>query len=216
MSKKKLTKNKKAQKKAEKKELTEKEFLDKLKTLIEKDDTKNKKESKISGKDKNNLRNIDFEQPLSSAIISEAKAPVLERIAGQQSGPVFISRFFQSSQNSGANSEISENNGAKYLSGEKNANEPKYISYESGRLASEILPIDVSQAGRKRTEYIPNQIQNDFFQRGSELKQMDFESQMQEKTWTLEGFDVESAGRKNPIEAEQEKYKSYKPNMPKS
>ena len=213
-SKKTTRKAEKNQKKPKEKEINEKDLVKRIKALIEKE----RKKTKVTNKTPNKKRGIDFndfENSVSTQGISGAKAPVLERIAGQQQRPVFVSRFAQSQQTQANSRENNSNNEMKYIPNGTSASEPKYISYEANRISSEMSRIDMSQVGRQKTEYASNINQDALFQGSSQLRQMNFESPMQERVSMPERFDSEKAGRKSPFEEQQEKYKTYKPKLPK-
>lgn len=209
MLKKKTIKSRKIKKKTNRKppiknELTKKELvrdisnIKKEKKIIIPEDER-ELEQKISPTEISNF------SPLST-ITEESRSLVLERIAVQQPGPIFISRFFQNSQTSEIGIGTSNTEETKYLPDTKNEKDKKYLSYESEKFLSEIAITDISQLGRGKVEYFPKLNQETFFQRSSELKQIDFESPMMEKIFTPKENDTYKFRREDNLEKERERY----------
>lgn len=216
--------------KKEKKKITKKDINEKKKFSEKKDDNKIldelavslKKLSDEGEKDKEKLSELeedvelnldDFEFHNFIRGSDESSAPVLERIAGSQAGPIFVGGISQS-QNT-IPGEEKELDPFKYVPGQNANGEPKYIDSDSHiRAAAE--RIDFAKAGREGTGFEPWKInQEAMFMQSPEAK---FESQFQEKVWNAERFDEDrerERRRKNPLEPET-KYEKYKPDLPKS
>ncbi len=155
----------------------------------------------------NNLENFRFRD---FAIGEEVSAPVLERIASSQQGPVFFGRAQQTSGTAIGNE--NEQDSFKYAGGNNRNNEPKYIDSDS-HLKSNAERIDINRIGRDFQPGISQISQEAMFMQSPEARA---DSQMQEKTWNPERMDFEREKRKNPLEREETKYDKYKPDLPKS
>jgi hypothetical protein len=168
-------------------------------------------ESEKSGLEEDiDLNTLSFSQFVPSLHLPEdAKIPVLERVASEQPRPVFVGTLPQASAE--ASGENSGKDDFKYVPPHEN-NEPKYTgSY--AKISREPSPIDLMEVGR-RTEIIPQADQEAFFMHSESSSQI--EPPSSERMWAAERSDFERAGRENPVEAEKEKYKTYKPRLPKS
>ncbi len=156
-----------------------------------------------------NLGDLEFSQFMPSSESSEERAPVLERIAGSQPGPIFVGGMSQTPVNIPGEEEKTDE--FKYVPGREGNNEPKYIASDS-RISAEITPVDLMKVGRGQTEPIPKN-QEAFFMHselGSQIKSPTFE-----REWKAERIDIERAGRRNGFEEHDVKYKNYKPKLPK-
>jgi len=157
------------------------------------------------------LEDLEFSQFMQPSEPLEGKAPVLERIAGSQPGPVFVGGISQTPQT--IPGEEKETDESKYLPGRTGNDEPKYIASDS-RISIEPTPIDLMKVGRRQPEIIPQVDQEAFFMRSEPNSQI--ESPVSERKWGVERIDTERAGRKDPLEENEAKYEKYKPKLPKS
>ncbi len=185
------------------------EIADKLKE-IEDEELSDKENSEKSGLEEDvNLNTLQFQQFIQSS--EETPIPVLERIASAQPRPVFVGTLPQAQ--AGVTEENSGKENSEYVPGLEGNNEQKYTeSY--ARISREPVPVDLIKAGRRPAEIIPQVDQEAFFRRSEPLLQI--ESSIPEQTWGAERIDTKKAGRKDLFEAEQEKYKTYKPKLQKS
>lgn len=203
-----------------------KEFgeIDKLKfdkdILDEEDEAdQNKEDEKVEeseleedvGINLNNLGEMEFSQFIQSSEPLMDKAPVLERIAGSQPGPIFVGGMSQTPVNVAGEEEKTDE--FKYVPGRAGNDEPKYIASDS-RFSTELTPIDLMKVGRRQTELVPQVNQETFFRRSEPGSQV--ESPTPERQWTTERIDTGRAGREDPFKREEVKYEKYKPKTPKS
>ena len=154
-----------------------------------------------------NLQDMGFHQFMQPS--ENARAPVLERIAGSQPRPIFVGGI---PQGPSTNLTTEEKDDFKYLPGGNNSDEPKYLGSDS-HISAESRHINIIDAGR-RHDFMPEINQQAFFERASETK--NFQSQNVERFERAERFDTERAERKDPLEREDVKYEKYKPKLPKS
>lgn len=138
----------------------------------------------------------------------ESSAPVLERIAGRQAGPVFVGGISRSSQT--IPGEEKELDPFKYVPSNNANGEPKYIESDS-HITAQTERADFNKLGRN-PEFWKDISQEAMFMQSSEAK---FESQFQERMRSAERFD-ERERKKNPNERDETKYDKYKPDLPKS
>jgi len=137
------------------------------------------------------------------------KAPVLERIAGSQPRPIFVGGIPQTPVGI---SEEEKTDEFKYVPGGTGNDEPKYIASDS-RISAEPTPVDLMKVGRRQAELFP-QVDQEAFSMHSE-SHLNIESPATERTWGAEQIDIEKAGRRDPFEEDDTKYKNYKPKLPK-
>ena len=156
------------------------------------------------------LKNLEFNQFMQSSELLEDRAPVLERIAGSQPRPIFVGGIPQTPVNVPGEEEKTDE--LRYVPRRTGNDEPKYIAPDS-RISAELTPIDLMKVGRKQTELIPQVDQETFFMRSEPHSQI--ESPTPEKVWGAERIDIERAGRKDPFEEDDTRYKNYKPKLPK-
>jgi len=195
------------------------EIADKLKEIKDKElsDEEEFEKEKIEESEKSgleedielNLRDLEFHQFIQPS--EETSTPVLERIAGSQPRPIFVGGIPQTSQT--IPGEEKESDEFKYVSGRGGDNEPKYIEQDS-RISREPERVDFARAGREPTEIFPKINQQAFFEQATEEKNLP--SSNVERTWRAERFDIERAGRENPLQRQETKYEKYKPKTPKS
>jgi len=166
---------------------------------------KTKKESKEKNEEsiKETDDSEDFEQedfvPRATSIPSTARVPVLEAIAGEQPGPVFINRGRPASTDSDEKSDVG------YAPKRDDNNEPKYSSSQSSKLY---------EAKNVRTESLGRSTRS-----GAETQEVNFrpdertqgEFSTQERTLKVERFDETQAGKRNFLEIDEVKYKEYEP-----
>jgi hypothetical protein len=155
-----------------------------------------------------NLGDLEFSQFMQSSEPSEDRAPVLERIAGSQPGPVFVGGIPQTPFTVPGEEEKTDE--FKYAPGRAGNDEPKYIASDS-RISTELTPVDLMKVGRRQTELVP-QIDQEAFSMHSE-SQSQIESSTPEREFRAERIDTERAGRKDVFEENDAK---YKPKLPKS
>ena len=144
----------------------------------------------------------------------EAKAPILERIALSAPKPIFVGKIPQTSSDffdkdkEKENSSYVASNRAAYS--EKNSEKIYELTSEK---TNKMIPerIDISRVGRELLTAIPEEQKNIQF-KNFEPK---IDSATTERAWTAERFDIEKAGRKNPLRGDEEKYKTYKPKISK-
>lgn len=182
------------------------EVAAKLKSI---EDEKHEKDEEQEEDQELNLGDLEFSQFMPSSESSEERAPVLERIAGSQPGPIFVGGMSQTPVNIPGEEEKTDE--FKYVPGREENNEPKYIASDS-RISAEITPVDLMRVGRGQTEPIPKN-QEAFFMHselGSQIKSPTFE-----REWKAERIDIERAGRRDSFEEDDAKYKNYKPKLPK-
>mgnify|MGYP001571125362 FL=1 len=154
-----------------------------------------------------NLLDMGFHQFMQPS--ENVRAPILERIAGEQPKPIFVGGI---PQGPATNLITEEKDDFKYFSGGNNTNEPKYLGSDS-HISAETRPINILDAGR-RHNIMPEVNQQAFFERASETK--NFQSENVERFERTERFDTERAGRKDPFEKDNVKYEKYRPKLPKS
>ena len=193
------------------------EVATKLKSIRDKDilseEDKSNQDEEGEGQEEDqelNLGDLEFNQFMQSSELLEDRAPVLERIAGSQPRPIFVGGIPQTPVNVPGEEEKTDE--LKYVPGRTGNDEPKYIAPDS-RISAELTPIDLMKVGRKQTELIPQVDQETFFMRSEPHSQI--ESPTPEKVWGAERIDIERAGRKDPFEEDDTKYKNYKPKLPK-
>ena len=164
-------------------------------------------ESELEDEVSLNMRNLGFNDFMLSS--EESSAPVLERIAGRQAGPVFVGGIPQSSQ--AISGEEKSGDPFKYVPGNNPNGEPKYIDSDS-HLSASTERADFAKVGRN-TEPWKDINQEAMFMQSAEARGETF---AQERMWGAERFDAEREQRKNPMEREEAKYDKYKPDLPKS
>jgi hypothetical protein len=185
-------------------ELAGEEFVEE-----EEQETQKSDEGEEEGEDSENL-NLDFSQFTPSLEIPETGAPVLERIAGAQARPIFVGGIPQTQTIPGEEKESDE---FKYVAGREGAGEPKYIESDS-RISREPERVDFTRAGREPAQIFPQINPQAFFEQATEEKNL--QSSNVERTWRAERFDVERAGREEPLRKQETKYEKYRPKTPKS
>ena len=198
---------KKKSKESEEKDKILEEVAAKLKS-IEEEHEKESEPEEGTGIDLNRLGEMEFSQFIPSSGFSEDRSPVLERIAGSQPGPIFVGGIPQTSGAQGGEEKLDE---FKYLSEGAGNEEPKYISSDS-RISAEPTRIDLMRVGRQ-TDLMPQVNQEAFVMHSeshSQIKSPTFERQ-----WTTERIDTERAGREDPFEEHDARFKNYKPKLPK-
>ncbi|MBM3228491.1 hypothetical protein FJZ20_01220 [Candidatus Pacearchaeota archaeon] len=144
----------------------------------------------------------------------ETKAPALERIALSVPKPIFVGKIPQTSiglseeKKEKENSDYVTSNRADYS--EKNREQIYELPSEKTD-ARTPERIDISRIGRELPKAISEEQENIRFQNfGPKI-----ESNEREKAWTAKRINPEKLGRQNPLESEEEKYKTYKPKIPK-
>ena len=162
-------------------------------------------DSGLEGGVRSNLGNLQFQSFMQDEDIS---APVLERIAGRQAGPVFVGGIPSGSQTIPGEEKSSDP--FKYVPGNNANGEPKYIDSDS-HLTAQAERVDFLRAGRNAEPWRINQ--EAAFVQSAEART---ESSAQERMWGAERFDADRERRKNPREREETKYDKYKPDLPKS
>jgi len=151
-----------------------------------------------------------FSQFIPSLHLSEdTTIPVLERVASEQPRPIFVGTMPQTSM--GALGESSEKEDFKYVPSQEGDNEPKYVESDS-KIFRETERVDFARVGRDPTALIPERTRGVSFMRSESFSQPESST---ERMWTAERIDSEKAGRGDPFEKEKEKYKTYKPKVPK-
>ncbi len=176
--------------------------------LIEDGHEKESKLEEETGIDLNSLSEMEFSDFIPSSGFSENRAPVLERIAGSQPGPIFVGGMPQTVNIPGEEGKTDE---FKYVPGLGGDDEPKYIGFDS-RISAEITPIDLMNVGRQ-TDLIPQTNQEIFSMHSESNSQIS--SPTFERAERAERIDIESTGRRDPFEGHEAKYKNYKPKFPK-
>ena len=152
-----------------------------------------------------NLQSLEFHQFMELQEGQNTSAPILERIAGSQPRPIFVSGIPRGTETSSNNNDSGDE--FRYVPGSSESTEPKYFS-EPGTNAPE--RIDLAQAGR--TGSFREEISQERFFMQSEPK---IESQSMERFERPKRFDVERAGRENSPERPETKYEKYTENMSK-
>jgi hypothetical protein len=187
-----------------------KEIADKLKGI--KDEESLDGESEKSELEENlDLNTLEFDQFIQPMHLEDIGAPVLERIAGSQPGPIFVGGIPQTPVTATGEEEKSDE--FKYVPGQEGNGEPKYIESDS-RISREPERVDFARLGREPTEMIPAANQEAFFRRAEASSQI--ESPTFERTGRVEQIDTGRAGREDPFRKEEIKYEKYKPKTPKS
>ncbi len=186
------------------------ELAIKLKALEEEEKStpkkKDREESELEREADVNLNLRDFEFQDFARFSDESSSPVLERIAGAQTRPIFVGGI---PQGSNTNSDEKESDPFKYVPGNNANGEPKYIDSDS-HIRAIAERVDFNRIGREG----PTEInQEAMFVQSQEAR---FESQFQEKFESAERFDAGKNRKKHPFENEQAKYDKYKPDLPKS
>ena len=156
------------------------------------------------------LEDLEFSQFMQTSEPSGNRAPVLERIAGSQPSPVFVGGMPQTPF--AVQGEEEKTDEFKYVPGHTGNDEPKYLASDS-RISLEPTPIDLMKVGRRQAELVP-QVDQEAFSMHSE-SHLNIESPTIERTWGAEQIDIERAGRRDPFEEDDTKYKNYKPKLPK-
>ena len=156
------------------------------------------------------LRNLEFSQFMQSSEPSGDRAPVLERIAGCQPGPVFVGGIPQTPFTVPGEEEKTDE--FKYVPGRAGDDEPKYIASDS-RISTELAPIDLMKVGRKQTG-MTSQVDQEAFSMHSERQQT--ASPTFERAERAERIDIEKAGRRDVFEENDARFKNYKPKLPKN
>jgi len=151
-----------------------------------------------------NLEDLEFQQFMQSSESLADKAPVLERIAGSQPGPIFVGGIPQTLVNVPGEEEKTDE--FKYVPGYTGDDEPKYIASDS-RIFPELTPVDLMKVGRRQTELIPK-VDQETFSMHSEPQQT---APTFERAERAERIDIEKAGRRDVFEKEDVK---YKPKLP--
>ena len=198
----------------ESKEKFDIEKLDELDKLFDKDalseeDKADQEEDEEHEEDTElNLGDLEFSQFMQSSEPSEDRAPVLERIAGSQPGPIFVGGIPQTPFTVPGEEEKTDE--FKYVPGRAGNDEPKYIASDS-RISTEPTPVDLMKVGRKQTELIP-QVDPETFSMHSEPQQT--VSPTFERAGRVERIDVEKVGRRDVFEENDAKFKNYKPKLP--
>ncbi|MEK6912875.1 MAG: hypothetical protein AABX26_02875 [Nanoarchaeota archaeon] len=154
-----------------------------------------------------NFGNMEFNQFMQLPKSSDGKAPVLERVAREAPRPIFVGGIRQGRE---ADSKDESSDDFKYASSNAEKNEPKYMG-SSEHIYHESERVDTNQMGRKSESFSPTN-QETFFTQSSEAKST---SQNPEKAWRVDRFEVEKAGRKNPLERDELRYEKYKPSRSK-
>ena len=158
-----------------------------------------------------NLGDLEFNQFMQSPQSSGDRATALERIAGSQPSPVFVGGMPQTPFN--VQGEEEKTDEFKYVPGSTGDDEPKYLASDS-RISREPTPIDLMKVGRRQPELVP-QVDQEAFSMHSE-SHLKIESSAPKIGWGTERIDIEKAGRKDPFEENDTKYKNYKPKLPGS
>jgi len=152
-----------------------------------------------------------FSQFIPSLHFSEdTTIPVLERVASEQPRPIFVGTMPQTSVE--ASGETSGKDDFKYVPSQEGNSEPKYVEKDS-TIFREPERVDFTRVGREPERLISERNQGVSFMRSESFSQI--ESSASERTWSVERIDSERAGRGDPFEKEKEKYKTYKPKVPK-
>ena len=144
----------------------------------------------------------------------EAKTPALERIALSAPKPIFVGKIPQIP--SGLIEEKKEKENSDYVPSNRTAYSEKtpeqaYELFSEKTDARTPERIDISKVGRELPGAISEEQGNIRFQNfGPKI-----ESNASERAWTAERINPEKLGRQNPLESEEEKYKTYKPKIPK-
>ncbi len=202
----------KIQNKDKKTEKIDAEIISLIKDL--KKAEKNKKGSNSEGAEESELEKdveVDFEEDLkrmefhqfmqSSAM--EGKAPVLERMALSAPRPIFVGGIPQSRE---ADTKDEKEGDFKYVSSNTEKNESKYTE-TSTIIYHEPERVDLNQIGRTR-DNVTQINQQTFFTQSPEARAT---SQDAERLWRVDRFEIEKAGRKNPLERDEMRYEKYKP-----
>lgn len=150
-----------------------------------------------------NLQDLEFQQFIQP--LETDSSPVLEKIAGAQTRPIFVGGVAQGPPT--APGEEKESDEFKYVAGQEATDEPKYAASERMTTTSE--RVDPTKV-RMETQPGPQVNQQPFFNQFSEQAQ--FQSQMVERFERAGRIDTQAAGRKDPLEKEDKK---YKPDLPK-
>ncbi len=196
---------------ANNKKKIDKEVLNEIAVSLKKssDDENTSKETSGLEEEVNlDLTDLEFHDFMASS--SRTSSPVLERIAGAQQGPVFVSMGGQSSATTSRQIDDAESDPFKYTAGNNTAGEPKYIDSDSHMTAS-TERVDFSRVGRESDS--SNQLRETAFLQSTEAK---FESSAQERMWAAERMDSSRQKRKDSFERDEAKYDKYKPDLPKS
>lgn len=208
-----LKKKSKTKEKDSKKDKILEEIADKLKEIRDKElsDEEKKKETEAPGLEEDiDMGALEFDQFIQPMHLEDIKAPVLERIAGSQAGPVFVGGISQAPQT--ILGEEKKSDEFKYVPGQGGDEEPKYFEQDS-RISREPTPVDLRKVGRE-TEIAPAANQEAFFMRSEPNSQI--EPMTSEREFRTGRVDFERAGREDPFKKEETKHEKYKPKLPKS
>lgn len=186
----------------------EEETTDKTEAETEDDEEKEEEELESSAEAEKreisniDLKNLEFQQFMQ--VSDEGGAPVLERIEGmQQQQPVFFGGIPQTSPTSFERKD-DEDDSFKYISSSGGAEDIKYM--ESGsRISNSPERVDFGNVGRESGAF------TNLREAGFTPSETNVSSQTVERTFRTERFDVEKAGRENPVKIDESKYKIYKP-----
>ena len=200
------------QKKTKENKDEKKKILDELALSLRKsseemdEEESSEEESGLEEDIQHSISNLQFQSFMQDEDIS---APVLERIAGRQAGPVFVGGISRGPQTIPGEEKSSDP--FKYVPGNNANGEPKYIDSDS-HLSASAERADFSKVGRNAEPW-RDVNQGAMFMQSAEARGETF---AQERVWGAERFDAEKDRRKNPMEREEAKYDKYKPDLPKS
>lgn len=210
-------KDKKSDKKEEKFEIDFEKLKKKFEEISESESGNDKSNENDEGSDESSrleksldLRNenFNFNQISWPSLETDDSAPVLEKIAGEQAGPVFVGTISQS-PTPGTSSETNGKDEMKYLPDFNTGDEPKYVSNHE-KINTRPERVDFSRVGKEQINPTGT------FQEAPSAKSYtpNVESPTPEKAFRPERFDMEKAGRENPLEKKESEFKKYKPNLP--
>ncbi|HUW43637.1 MAG TPA: hypothetical protein VMV95_01590 [Bacillota bacterium] len=194
------------------------EILEELAEKLKENKTKKSSEEKENEGDDSekseleenvDLNALELDQFIQPMHFENIKAPILERIAGSQPGPIFVGGISRAPQT--ISGEEEKSNEVKYVPGQEENNEPKYTE-SSSRISTEPERADFSKIGRETAQL--NQPQETFFMHPGFQSQTD--SSESRRQWKAEQVDITRAGRENPLDRQETKYEKYKPKSPKS
>lgn len=190
-----------------------KKKLEKLFSSIPKENKVDKKvnEENNNSKTKSSSSKIKINQSEFKEYLEiEDSTPALERLALSQPGPIFVGGIPQ--RNSSGTTGNSSSEQFKYTAGNPaNPNESKYLSSPE-HITTNVERTDFNKIGRDfNQQHFVNQ--DTMFFHSAETQ---VDSPTQERRWEIEMQDFEKERRKSFSEQQEEKYKKYNPDLPKS
>jgi len=167
------------------------------KSKDEEEDSSDEDKKKFKVPVKNGDSEVSTASIRPSSEVSSGSAPVLERIAGEQSGSEIIPRTrvqTTPTRNPNANN---ESEGFSYSSSSENSNEPKYSGGSSREMYKSPERTNVENLGRESNSFRET-TQEVSFQQDSRAQR----SNSSERAWEAERVNEVELGRRNPLDNE--------------